>query len=315
MSLVKCPLCSERENMGRWFSVCAFTVDTLSVFLDSSHSPGGRSFPRRTSFPCSLNLCQQKVMAYRMQRDAFANQIRAHKSVFRSVRDGGGADPHVRQFTCGGRVKIRGRIIRTGRHFGGSVLVPFRGWQPYHPRSGRQDVNGRAPLLFVAGYLVVRMQNRRVVNLRVAQIAVLLNTQRAVAKNDALSYRRDTKTTPRINVCRQRRTVALFPCMFLVAPLELDCKAIQEGCWSAEERKQSQLDTARSLEQDICHLTRCAHDVLSRARCSTAESSPRLHQQFRGLSRNRTLRPLFRRQECWCVQSCLVKHQRNYGQS
>ena len=124
-----------------------------------------------------------------------ADRIRAHKKVFRSVRDGGGADPHVRQFTCGGRVKIRGRFTRTGRHFGGSVLVPFRGWRPYLPLSGRQDVNRRAPLLFVAGYVVARMRNRQV-----AQIAAMLNAQQTVAKCDALSGRRDTKTTPRINV-------------------------------------------------------------------------------------------------------------------
>ena len=50
---------------------------------------------------------------------------------------------------CGGRVKLRGRVNRTGRHLGGSVHVPFRGLRSYLRLSGRQGVNQRAPLLFV----------------------------------------------------------------------------------------------------------------------------------------------------------------------
>ena len=116
----------------------------LAAFSNHHERAGSCSFPRVTSFPCSLNLCQQKVMTYRMQREAFGRpdscaQVR-RPQCSRRCR----ADPHVRQFTCGGRVKLRGRVTRTGRHFGGSVLVPFRGWQPCLPLSGRQDVNRRA---------------------------------------------------------------------------------------------------------------------------------------------------------------------------
>ena len=42
-----------------------------AAFSNHHERAGSCSFPHVTSFPCSLNLCQQKVMTYRMQREAF----------------------------------------------------------------------------------------------------------------------------------------------------------------------------------------------------------------------------------------------------
>ena len=84
-----------------------------------------------------------------------------------------------------------------------------------------------------------------------AQIAALLGTQRSVAKYDAFSGGRDTKTTLMIH--DQSTTHDSSDPSLYVSPssLKLDCIGNHQGRWSAEEWNQSQLDTARALEQNI----------------------------------------------------------------
>ena len=62
-TLVQC-LCIYRRLFVRF--------PPLAAFSNHHERAWSCSFPRVTSFPCSLNLCQQKVMTYRMQREAFS---------------------------------------------------------------------------------------------------------------------------------------------------------------------------------------------------------------------------------------------------
>ena len=90
MSLLTCPPGSERENMGRWLSVRAFTVDFLFVFLRTHRtlqSPRARA--------AVIRICKLNVMT--LQREAFGQP---------GVRDGGRVDPHVRRVTLWRASKI-----------------------------------------------------------------------------------------------------------------------------------------------------------------------------------------------------------------
>ena len=101
MSLLTCPLGSERENMGRWLSVRAFTVDFLFVFLRTRRtlqSPRARA--------AVIRICKLNVMT--LQREAFGQpgSWAQRASFIWSVRDGGPVDPHVRRVTLWRASKI-----------------------------------------------------------------------------------------------------------------------------------------------------------------------------------------------------------------
>ena len=75
--------------------------------------------------------------------------------------------------------------------------------------STRQGVNQRAPRLCVDGHVVARKRSRRVVNLRVPQIAAMLNTQVRRLERQA-PHQNNTQDPRSVDHAGQRRPFLLF---------------------------------------------------------------------------------------------------------